>query len=516
MGNGIFKTLVAIIFLAAAAFLCGSLAADGITSAIMPILLVVGGFSLLYLGKNCWWVPYVMLPLIINSPQFGSIYLVYNALLLAPVIYWVVMAILGHVKITWHGVVCIDVLAAILVGYMALSWFRHPVYLNIMLNRFTALDSVSVGGSDYIVCFFAVLAYVAVSIIPVRFEQLKNALKLFTGISLLVGFVFMLKALLSPEDATVIEPQNGEGEELRNFSFLKFSIPLMTILLCKYSVVSILCSPWKLALAAISGFGIFISGFRSYIMGALWEMLLTQWLHRRLMSAVLLGVTFVGGVVFLSQQHALDFLPYGVKRALSPLPGIEFENSHALKAAQASSEWRFLMWKWALDPSKGYIKDYTWGDGFGHRLDELRRERYSLLRYSVGLNDQKRFAKHGQWHNGPITAIHRLGIVGLCIIVLWTIVISAYALRVLRALDSVVGKEYVYFAIIPIMTEFLMFYASAGTVAGIFATLCSVAILKVCYCHLRKMGLIEPLFEKNNYVPLMIKELDNGVVAGKS
>ena len=81
MGNGIFKTLVAVILLAAAAFLCGSLAADGIKSAILPILLLVGSFSLLYLGKNCWWIIYAMLPVVINGPKSGILFIIFNCFL---------------------------------------------------------------------------------------------------------------------------------------------------------------------------------------------------------------------------------------------------------------------------------------------------------------------------------------------------------------------------------------------------------------------------------------------------
>ena len=128
-------------------------------------------------------------------------------------------------------------------------------------------------------------------------------------------------------------------------------------------------------------------------------MLLAQWLYRKLMSVILLIALFLAGVVFLSQQNALDFLPYGAKRALSPLPGIEFEDSSAIHAAKASADWRFLMWEWALDPSKGYIKDYVWGDGFGQRLDEMRRERFSYRLIESGLNQQKRFARR-LWQAG--------------------------------------------------------------------------------------------------------------------
>lgn len=517
MGNGIFKTLVAVILLAAAAFLCGSLAADGIKSAILPILLLVGSFSLLYLGKNCWWVIYIMVAFTINSPRAGMASYVFSALCFIPAIYWLVMAILGHVRITWYGVVIIDVLVALLAGYMVVSWFRHPVYMSVMLNRVTAVDSILVGGADYVICFFALLAYIAVSIVPVSFEHFKKAIKFFAWASLFITFVYMMRNILMPANDAISQGEEEAGlANSRNFMFVGFALPLMIFLLSKYTVWNILISPWKIVLAALASFGLLVSGFRSYMITVLVAVLLAQWLYRRLMSTVLLIVFFLGGVVFLSQQNALDFLPFGAKRALSPLPGIQFEDSAAIVAAQKSADWRFLMWKWALDPSKGYIKDYVWGDGFGQRLDEMRREYASFHIVKSGLNQQKRFARRGQWHSGPIAVIHRLGIVGLCVVVVWTIVISAYALRVLRALDSVSGKEYIYFVLITLLTKIVNFYASAGTVTFIFISFYSAAIVKVCYCHLRKMELIKPFFVKSTYVPLMIKELDAGVAAGRN
>ena len=266
MGNGIFKTLVAVILLAAAAFLCGSFAADGIKSAILPILLLVGSFSLLYLGKNCWWIIYVMISVVIDSPKSGILYFVFNALVLAPAIYWLVMAILGHVRITWHGVAIIDVLVMLLAGYMVVSWFRHPVYLNIMLDRFTAVDSVVVGGADYVICFFAVLAYIAVSIVPVSFEHFKKAIKLFVWASLFITFVYMMQKILMPENAAISQGEEEAGlANSRNFMFVGFSLTLMIFLLSKYTVWNILISPWKIVLAALASFGVLVSGFRSYM-----------------------------------------------------------------------------------------------------------------------------------------------------------------------------------------------------------------------------------------------------------
>ena len=511
MGNGIFKTLVAIILLATVAFLCGSLAADGVKSAIVPILILAGSFFLLYMGKNCWWLVYLLLPLVTGTPTSGMRYIVVNCVLLAPVVYWFIMAILGRVRLTWYGVPSIDILVASLAGYMLVSWFRHPVYLNIMLNRLTADDSVLIGGADYVVCIFVVLTYIAISVIPVKFEQFVKALKFFTWMSLLVSFAYMVISLAFPGEAQM-EPGMSEKtyDNSRVFEYLKFSSLMITLLLCKYSVWDILISPWKFLWAAIAGLGVMVAGFRSSMMYILVELLVTQWLHRRLMSALLLAFTCCISVVFLSQQNALDFLPYGIKRVFSPLPGIEFEDRRSMTDAQGSVDWRVKMWEWALDPSKGYIKDYVWGDGFGHRIDEIRRERYLFKEVSAGTEQQKKFARHGQWHNGPIAVMHRLGVVGLCIVVVWTLVVCVYVLRVLRALDQVKGREYVYFALISLIPGTVCFYGSAGTVTHILKMLYSVAILKVCYCHLRKLGYIQPFFEKREYVPLMIKELDDG------
>lgn len=508
MGNGIFKTLVVAIFLAAAAFLCGSFAADGIKSAIVPILLVIGAFVLIYLGKNCWWLLYLMIPAVTAVRQEGSLYLLLNAVLLLPAVYWLVMTVFGRVKLTWHRVLPIDAVVAVFVAYFVLSWFRHPVYLNILLDRFTVSDNILVGGADYVVCFFATMGYVAISAIPVDFGKFTKVLKIFAWVSLLVGGGIMAQSILY-KSALPMEAGIQEGEGARDGKYLGLATPLLTLLLCKYSVWKILFSPWRLILSAIAGWGLCVSGFRSRLLYVLGCMIVTQWLHRKLMGALLLGGGLVCGVILLSQQYSLDFLPYGVKRVLSPLPGIKFDNMRAVKAAQGSTEWRVTMWKWAMNPTTGYIKDYTWGDGFGQRMDDMRRTRYSVIKLSHE-EGQQGFARRGLWHSGPITTIHRLGIIGLCIVVVLSLVVLTYLFRVLRALDSIEGRGYIYFALMPIIVGLLSFYAVAGSLQNILKILYPLAMLKICYCHLLKEGKITPWFSKKTYVPLMVRELNGG------
>ena len=516
MGGNLFKTIVAILVLALLAFLAGSLAADGAKQALMPVGLIVGLFVLLYLGKNCWWLVYaasVLTPLLgISLFQNFPVAYALSAVLL---VYWLVMAAVGQVKITWHRLWPLDIITGVFLLYFMITWIRHPVYLNVMVDDLLAEGDVQFGGKPYVWAVAATLLYIFISIVPVKLEELIKVLKVLTWFIIPLALLGAAKVILMGGSVTPDGEDMGSAISNSRFNaFMGVSNSVYILLVCKYSVSVFAMSPLKSTLLLMSALGLALSGFRSALMNAAIVTVVSQWLHRQLALFVLLCVAIYGGLVYLSSEELLEDIPHGVKRVLSAVPGVKFKDNRAAMDAKGSIEWRVEMWKWALTPSMGYIKDYVWGDGFGLSSAELRNKNARYFRGYV-INSNKDFAASGGWHNGAITAIHRTGYIGLALIVVWSLTMLFYTFRTCISLRSVDGREYVYFFVIPLVGFFFLFYISAGSFESIFGAFLKVLIMKVVYVLARERGLIKPLFSKKVYIPLMHREADEACAASQ-
>lgn len=505
MGGNLFKTIVAIILLAALAFVAGSLAADGAKQALMPIGILVGLFVLVYLGKNCWWLVYaasILTPLLGISlfQNFPVAYALSTVLLF----YWFIMYVLGQVKITWYGLAPLDVITGVFVVYFMTTWIRHPVYLNVLVDDLLAEGDVMMGGKPYVWAVAGTLVYIFISIVPIKLQTLIKTLKILVWLVLPLALLGAVKIYLLGGGVNEAEGETmGEAISGGRFgAFMGVSGTLYRYMLCKYSLIGIVLSPWKLFIVLISLAGMAISGFRSSLLNAAVITTVLQWLHKRFVVFIMMCLTAYGALLYLSSEYLLEELPYGVKRVLSSVPGVEFRDARAAQDAKGSIEWRVEMWKWALTPSMGYIKDYVWGDGFGMSASGRRRN-VTRANRGADISTNRDFAAIGGWHSGPITALHRTGGVGLAIVVLWSLIVSYYTLRLCAALRRVPGREYLYFYLVPVIASFFLFYISAGSFEGLFGMFFQVAIMKVTYVLARREGLIKPLFSGNQYVPMM-------------
>ncbi|MBQ7023368.1 MAG: hypothetical protein IJN29_07300 [Akkermansia sp.] len=506
MGGNLFKTIVGAVILATLAFVTGSLVADGAKVAMAPIALVVGLFVMLCLGRNCWVLIYILPPLI----SMLQISLVANfpvAYLIAVVVlvYWLLMATMGYVKITWTSLPALDIVTAVFVLYFALTWTWNPVYLNFLVDEFTTEGEVMLGGKAYVWCACAAILYVTMSIIPMERKAVIKLLKWLVWMSIVMGVLSSVIGLVqeggySTEDA----------ETKRYAPFYAVADPVYRALLCHWSILGIVCAPWKLVLLLISAFGIAMSGFRSNMMSAAVTLIVSQWFHRRLVILIFAALAGYGTLLYLSSEKMLDDLPYGVKRVLTAVPGVELRDTHIANEAQGSLDWRYDLWRWAMDPSTGYIKDYVWGDGYGRSTADFRLERVNnnrgLIRGEAG---HRIFAETGLWHSGWVTAIHRTGYVGLVFSALWMFLALWYITRVCKSFVGLDGCGAVWFALISIYASVVEIYISAGSMENVFGMFFSVCLAKILYNMQIKDGSINPLFGKHSYKPLLIKELDS-------
>jgi hypothetical protein len=125
----------------------------------------------------------------------------------------------------------------------------------------------------------------------------------------------------------------------------------------------------------------------------------------------------LGLVALISVQGSLVQLPLTVQRSLSWLPGNW--NQEAVADAEGSTQWRVEMWGWAWNDDR-ILKDRIWGQGFGLSLDDMSLIAASLMAGQSGQNllggsDRESFMITGTFHNGPLSAIKYIGVVGLAL-----------------------------------------------------------------------------------------------------
>lgn len=516
MGTGSLKTIVVLILLSVLAFAAGSMASEGAKQALLPVGILVGVVTLLCLGKHCWVCAYAAPPIIALIPlgSLSKLPLMYSvgALLL---VYWLIMYTLGHVKIVWHKTLALDILVFVFGAYFLFTWVRHPVTLEILRNPITDGNDVLIGGAEYVWCIFALLFYVFVSIVPMSINRIGSLFKPVFWISLVMLACTTLMRLDSgswDQQASELE-LSDQMTGGRYVAFMKLGMMWCNFLVCQYSLFSLICSPWKLGAFLLGLVGIALSGFRSSIMYVALTLFAAHICRKKVVQLLTLGGIAYAGVLLLVTTGAVEGMPYGVKRIMSSVPGVELRGGAGIDA-KGSLDWRYEMWDWALDPSTGYIKDYVWGDGFGLSVHRYKMKMIARNRGTYQMSNRD-YAAGGLWHSGWITAIHRTGIVGLVLLLILHVTFIVYTLRVASYLSNVKNSGFIYYYIIPSISEVVTFYVSAGVFIDVFRIYSGIALVKILTSLAIKDGLMPPMFQRKVYVPMMQREIEQATAAGQ-
>lgn len=485
MGSGIIKNIIICLILVVLAFVVGSMAADGARDSLMVLGAILGGFALLYLGKNCWWLVFVAPP-VLRSLPLGFLQSIPSAYYLCGVIllYWMMLRMMGYVRVTWHKVVWMDLITLILFLYVAYSYYLHPVELMVFSDE----DTEFVGGKEYVYAVAACVCYITLSIIPCTFERLNKVLK-WALIAQIVALVFF------------VIKQHTVG------SLAIFGHPIYLAMACKYSLFGLIIAPWKLILLVFA-LSLSLHGQREVLLMSGFTYIGISFVKKQVILCMVAAAATIGTLTYLSSEGILLSLPPRIQRTLYILPWLKIDKEIAVQA-QHSSDWRVTMWRWAMDPRTRYIRDYVWGDGFGQSMKLLRLTTIALNRGDVSGGDQQRFAESGVWHSGVFTTIHRLGIVGLCIIVLWHLAAMFMVIRACSVFDRCKKGFYLMYHTMPFIGSVFGFYISAGTIVGFFTEFYMVAMAKIAYSEALRTGMMLPLFTRHQYIPLAIREMDS-------
>lgn len=496
MESGVIQKTIVALVLIVLAFIAGSMAAESHTDSLIFVGGVAAAAFVVMMGRRCWWLIFLAPPLLDQIP-LGIVQRMPVGFAVGGgvMMYWIALTAIGAVRMRWRSLAVADLTVALVFVLFVYSYMCHPV----IMGFFASFDDREVGGLEYLWCFFACLYYVSLSLIPCTRVDLERVLKWSLILLVLLSFFSTVKGMGRTSVAEIAE--SAASSRFSMFSGIG-SVGVMLIM-CRYRIIEVLFSPLKLAGVLVASTLLFMGGTRGVFVSLVCTIAFVALIRREIILLFVLAALAYGSVLMMSSTGIIKELPFGIQRTFSIIPGVEVERSVEKEVAH-SSEWRVVMWKWALDPRTGYIRDYVWGDGFA--IDMVADARSMRAQYRGESNDpqlNKRFSRTGTWHSGPITVIHRLGVVGLVVIVLYLLCSLAVIFRACQAFHGQKVQFYYLYFLSPVGGAVAYFCLSAGTIHGVLGIMMYLALGKVLYCIAREEGLLESLFARKEYVPIM-------------
>lgn len=498
-GNGL-KGIIAGILLVVLCFIVGAQASEDALSSLAVVVAFLGLFGILVFGSKSWMLLFLLPPLLELVPLPAALSAVpmefYAAALVLP--YWVVMWGMGYVKIQWRSLAAMDIAVLLLTVVMVAAYIRRPVSV-----LFLGMEGDNVGGAEYVHYIMALVFYLTLSVIPMPLKKLVRVLNISVIIKLCVTFILLVLTVagVRGDGINLAEAVSASGERVSVMG--PYAIPFCIAIFSYFSLRSVMVNPILLMGAAGSFAMMLITGSRKAFGMLALNVLALLAIKRELLITVLLGGFAYLMLLVFSLGGALYVLPVSVQRICAMLPGVQVSTA-ARQDGETTMEWREELWGLAWDKRTGYIKDYVFGDGYGQSISATARRYRALIRgeYAYG-QDLDEFAVNGEWHHGVITAIHRIGYVGLSVLVLLMVVGMFYQLRVCSAWrGTAVFKPLLFYTIAALVLP-PRFVWGGAEVAFHFV---QFAIIKMFYCMAREEGRVKPLFRRQRYQPMMIEE----------
>lgn len=383
------------------------------------ILLPIGW----YLTGRLPWLP---LPLTVRDLCFTAVICSFTLFFAMRVVPWK------------RKVGALDYLIYINLAYLATVYVRNPVGVY-------AFQSSMVGGRPYFEILLAFGAFMILSRVNLT-EAIAKVFPIFfiipTGIiasldivaRTMPQFAYPLAMLYtgvgSLAASTGLEKAAEVGQD-RLIGLKEVGFVGVLTLCARYNPITLLSPlyPFRCLLFIVALTAIFLSGFRATFLAALVFFVLATLLRERGRDMfIAAGVGILVLVLLISLQGSVLQLPLTMQRALSWLPGDW--NEEAVAGAQDSSRWRFEMVEWAWNDNT-ILRNKIWGQGIGFSLDDMNLIASSMLAGAggaslLGGSDRENFMIMGTFHNGPVSAIKCVGVVGL---ILFSVLIIYLAVR---------------------------------------------------------------------------------------
>ncbi|MBJ7258063.1 MAG: O-antigen ligase family protein [Chthoniobacterales bacterium] len=319
----------------------------------------------------------------------------------------------------------LDYLIFINLAYLVTVYVRNPVGA-------WAFQSQMVGGRPYFEILMAFGAFIILSratltpliarLLPWFFlvpsallAGLEIASRLAPQLAQPIGYLYAGVAGQGPLESVVSEEaQLGQNR----FTSMKEVGVIGVLALCaRHSPIKLISPlhPLLCSLLVASFAAIFLSGYRSAFLFVIAALFLSAVLRKRIRDIWMsLGILGLALIAIISVQGTLVQLPMTVQRTLSWLPG-DWDDE-AVRDAQGSSEWRYEMVAWAWNDNR-IIKNKIWGQGFGISIDDMNIIASAMLAGQpggmfIGGSDRENFMLTGSFHNGPVSTIRYVGVVG--------------------------------------------------------------------------------------------------------
>lgn len=516
MGGGAVKTIVLVMVLGVLSVLVGAQVSDNLSDswgAFAVVFAAVLGFALLLLGKNSWYlvliVPYALVN--VQIPYVDSamaVFIVSGSLFIYHIVQCKVM---GFDRLKWHSLPFLDILIVLVAFYMCVSYYRYPVSINAL-----GVDLEYVGGSTYVYAIGGVIYFVFISLLDVRRSSVEKIMRwaFFVQVAmLLLNIALRLKSgniYWDAGEGAGVDGMEAAAGERRITVFVAISVLLLVFVYASRPLGALLRSPGAMLMIVAALVGGALSGARGFFVKSVVICAGISVAKREILVLVMIGVAVWGGLVGLGRANAFVSLPRTFQRTIAIVPGVKV--SHKIsRDTKNSSDVRLIAWKQAFEPSNGYIRDYIWGDGYQLSVKALGRQAIAAKRgtlIGIGLNTDT-LARTGNWHNGFIYTMHRLGLVG-CF--LFYLVMFVEVTLFFRVGSYYRGRPFFpYYCVYGYMcfVSICTYSYSASTPIDFFCNFIPLASVKLLYCLLREEGALAPMsLWRQHYVPLVIRDLE--------
>jgi len=395
---------------------------------------VVGAIALtvyLLLGKNVW----VLIPIFAYwTGNIGILPIPFsvNNLVVGFVLFCWILNILSRRENLRFSLKSLDVAILVLLVVLTIGYIRNPVGIAI-------LGGNSAGARPYFEMGMGLMAYIMLSSIRVDATWINRVAYLtviscaILAIGSAVAYFIPSVGLISsrvysgfaPDLNAIITMEVGAGITRAGY-LTPLAITITALLYAKRApLMNIsLRHPLRPVFLGIAIVCSLLSGFRGalgsqagfFVIGSI-----MWWKGKGFALSMFIAATIVAGVFVVSM---LIELPFGVQRSLSFLPG---DWDHQLVTnTQRSNEFRFDMWHraWYEDG----IKDVWLGDGYRIPMSQLAYQKNLMAAGYV--NEEERITYYlitGDLHSGPLSTIKYVGVLGLTMFLILSIMIAVQA-----------------------------------------------------------------------------------------
>jgi len=278
------------------------------------------------------------------------------------------------------------------------------------------------GGKNYIGIFAAVIGYFALVSRPIPPKRAKLYVTLFFlgTATLAIGelprllpsgfnFLFLLfpvtvAGFFNDPTGTSVTGSSSMVSRLTGLGFM--GVGIFCALCARYGIRGVLfepSKPWRLAVMFFCLMVAALSGFRSAIILVLMIFALLfflEGLHHTRFLPVMIILTLLTGTLMAAFANRL---PLAMQRSMAFLP-LDIDPVARL-SAQASTEWRLIMWQEVLPDVPKYL---LIGKGYGFSAREMAVIQ-DARRGGSGLEGTE---LAGDYHNGPLSVVIPFGIFG--------------------------------------------------------------------------------------------------------